>query len=418
MKRYLHIRKLVVLRRRDFRLLYAASAVSFVGNVFTVVALAFGVLSVTHSVTAVGLVIAARQATQAAFLLMGGVWGDRISRRTMICWCYSAAAVTQGIMATLLLSHVGSVAALAGVSALNGAVMAFLAPAWGGIVPAIVPTQELQQANALFSVTRNTANISGAIVAGALIATLGAGWALLADAGSFLVGAALVAAASPLPANPNRSGILQELRVGWVETVSRTWVWVIILQFTVFNMAYTAAFDVYAPVVAKLDLGGAHAYGVLVAGMGIGAVIGGALMLGRQPRRPMLIASVAVGFAIPVFAFLALAQPLPVLVVAGALSGGCLEIFAVLWASTLQAQIPTERLSRVLAYDSLGALAFAPVGSGLAGPLASLVGDVHTALWITVCVMAVPTIAVLGVPAIWRLSGRTTGQPAPRLAEA
>ncbi|MGC1909237.1 MAG: MFS transporter, partial [Candidatus Dormiibacterota bacterium] len=89
------------------------------------------------------------------------------------------------------------------------------------------------------------------------------------------------------------------------------------------------------------------------------------------------------------------------------------ETFGVLWSTTMQEQIPQEKLSRVSSYDAVGSFVFMPIGLAAAGPLAVLVG-LRPALWVALLVMAVPTLLVLLVrdvrtmaraPQAQRLSG-------------
>jgi MFS family permease len=389
---------------RDFRLIFVASAVSATGNAFTTVALAFGVLEQTHSTTAIGIVVGARQLAQVAFLLVGGAWGDRLPRRTLIACAYGAAALTQAMTAALLLADVGTVWNLATVAAANGIALAFLMPAMSGILPDIVPTDLLQQANAGFSVVRNSANIAGAALAGVLVAATNAGWALAVDAVSFALGAALVLAMHATPRPPSaKEPLIAQLRDGWREFIRRTWVWTIVVQFTVFVMGFTAALNVYAPVIAKHSLGGANAYGLIMSFFGIGAIAGGLSMARYAPARPLVVATLATLVSVSMFALLAVPTPLWTILVAALAGGAGVEVFMVLWSSALQTHIPPERLSRVVAYDAFGSFAFAPLGSALAGPVADALGGIGPAMWLAFALMLAPTLLVLTVPDVWRL---------------
>jgi MFS family permease len=317
--------------------------------------------------------------------------------------CYLGSSATQGALAALLITGAGATWNLCLVAALNGALAAFIGPAWQGAIPDTVPKAHLQQANALFSITGNSASIAGAVLAGLLVAAINAGWALVIDAASFVIGAALVLRIPSAPLELTRSSLLADLRVGWQEFTARTWVWVVVAQFSIYNLAYAAGFSIYAPVIAKRDLGGAHAYGLIVAALGIGSVVGGLSVLRRTPRRPMLVAVSAILASVPVMAFLAAGLPLAAVLAAAIVCGASFEIFSVLWESALQTHIPSDRLSRVSSYDSLGSFVFAPVGAAVAGPIAVALGGVHAAAWLMVALMTVPTIAVLLVPDIWRV---------------
>jgi hypothetical protein len=398
-----------VLRIRDFRLLFTANAVSLVGNAFTSVALAFGILASTGSARDIGIVLACRSGVQVALLLVGGAWGDRISRRRLLVNTALLSGLTQAGIAALFLSHSGALWSLSLLAAINGGATAFSMPAATGIIPQIVPADLLPGANALSSIMRNSASIGGAAIAGVLVAVASAGWALAIDAATFLLAALLITRMSALPAAGLRSGLWSELAEGWHEFTSRTWVWTIVVQFTIVNMAFASGLSVYAPVVAKLDLGGPAAYGVITAAFGIGGVAGGVTMMRYRPARPLVAATVAIIVSITLFVLLAAGAPLAAVAPAAALAGVGIEVFSVLWTSALQRYIPVDRLSRVSAYDALGSLAFVPVGYAIAGPVASGLGGVHAALWAVVIAMTAPTLLILLVPDIWRLG--TTPEP-------
>ncbi len=165
-----------------------------------------------------------------------------------------------------------------------------------------------------------------------------------------------------------------DLRAGWQEFASRRWLWLIVALFGVIVAISAATITVLGPLVADMQLGGARSWGLIVAGYSAGAVAGGLVMTRLRPRLPL----VAGMLAVPAFSLLlfALAVPLtaPLDAAAAFLAGACVEVFAVSWATTLQQEIPGDKLSRVSSYDALGSLALAPVGTVIAGPLAAAVG--------------------------------------------
>jgi MFS family permease len=216
------------------------------------------------------------------------------------------------------------------------------------------------------------------------------------DAASFLVAGVLVFFIRVGHAAPveSRGGVLRDLGAGWHEFWSRSWLWGIVIQFSLVNMAYVGAMSVLLPLVARRSLGGALAYGAIYAASGAGAIGGGLLMLRRSPRRPLLVATFGILLQMPFFILLALGAPLISLLISGLVGGVGMETFGVLWATTMQEQIPQEKLSRVSSYDSFGSFVFMPIGLAAAGPLAVLVG-LRPALWVALLVMAVPTLLVL-----------------------
>lgn len=392
------------LQIRDFRLLFVANTVSLVGNAFTNVALAFGVLAATHKTGDIGIVIAFRTVAQVVFTLVGGTWADRMSRRTLLIITSIASAATQLAVSTLFLTHHASVWNLALLTFCNGASTAFASPAATGILPQVVPDDLLGGANALWSISRNAATIAGASVAGGLVAATSPGWALLIDAGSYLGCAGLVALMAPTTASSQRVGMWSELVDGWREFVTRTWVWTIVVQFTILNMAASAGIIVFAPVAAKVDLGGPASYGLMDAALGIGGLAGGFLMLRLSPRRPLVAGTIAVLFALTEFVALAAKLPLAAVLPACAATGIAIAVFDVLWATAIQRHIPRDRISRVSAYDTLGSTAFVPIGLLLAGPAETAFGGLHGALWATAVSIAAPTLLVLLVPSVRQLT--------------
>src|SRR5688572_5616839 len=92
------------LRERSFRLLFLAQATSLLGDGMVSVALAFAVLELTGSAADLGIVLAARTAPLVVFLLVGGVWADRLPRRRVMLVADLVRLVTGGAMAALVIA--------------------------------------------------------------------------------------------------------------------------------------------------------------------------------------------------------------------------------------------------------------------------------------------------------------------------
>jgi hypothetical protein len=244
--------------------------------------------------------------------------------------------------------------------------------------------------------------IVGPSVAGVLVATAGSGWALAIDAASFAVSAAFLmrlrmrARVERAPAT-----FLGDLRDGWTAFRSRTWVWAVVLGFGFSNMLW-AAWSALGPVVARDSLGGAPAWGAVLAAMGAGGVLGGIAAIRARVRRPG-VAFVSTGFVFAApLALLALQAPVPVLAAAALVSGVSLMFGNSVWESALQRHIPSESLSRVSAYDWFGSLAFYPLGLALWGPIADGIG-LHAALWLAFVLWTAVLVVLLAVPDVRRL---------------
>jgi MFS family permease len=385
------------LRAREFRLLFLGRIISFTGSAMAPVALAFAVLELTGSKTDLGLVLAARSIPQIVFLLVGGVWADRLSRHHVMVASNVVSGASQAAVAVLLLTGAAEVWHLAAFAAVNGFASAFFFPASQGAIPQTVPAPLLQSANSVLRLGLNATSISGAALGGLLVAATSPGTAIAIDAASYGL-AALVLAQMRLPAavTAAASHFLGELREGWQEFRSRTWLWVIVIQFAFVNAAWVGADSVLGPVVADEHLGGAAAWGVVLACQSAGLIVGAVAMIRFRPRRMLLAATLGMLLTLPVL--VALAVPLHVVAVAalGFVAGVGLEIFGVLWDTTMQQEIPPEKLSRVYSYDALGSFVLIPIGLAVVGPVAEAIGTSETLL-LAAALNLLATVAVLAV---------------------
>jgi predicted MFS family arabinose efflux permease len=383
---------------------FAARSVSAFGTAMTPVALPFAVLEdLGGSARDVGLVIAAGSTAQILVQLFGGALADRGSRKRQMVGADSVAALAQATLATLLLAGVASVPMLIALQALIGVSFALHWPAAVGLVPLVVPRERLQPANALLSIANSLAIGLGAAAGGLLAARFGAGIALAVDAGSFAASALLIAGVRARPQERAASGgLLAELRAGWREFTAHRWLWTIVLQFTVMMIGWFGTFAVVGPVVAQRVLGGPAAWGTIAGAYGFGLVVGGLVALRVHFPRPMLAATLTC-FG-HVLLPLLLIGPAPVAAIAaGAFVAGVgVEIFGVLWFTTLHTRVAPEALSRVSAYDVVGSIALVPLGEVAAGLAVEAYGAPAT-LWAAVAAIVIPTAAVLFVPEVRHL---------------
>ncbi|HEV3404038.1 MAG TPA: MFS transporter, partial [Gaiellaceae bacterium] len=278
------------LRGRDFRILFAAESVSVLGDALWPVALAFAVLDLTGSASDLGLVLLANLVPRIVFMLIGGVWADRITPQRMMVASHIARFVTQAAQGYLLVSGRATIGTLVALQIARGTGSAFYRPAATGVVPRLVPRQELQSANALLWLAANASSFVGPALAGVLVATVGPGWAILGDSASFLVAAILLMALprEELPASALQRSFWRDLTEGWDAVASRTWVWASICYFSCFQLVYLSSFSVLGPVVSKRSLGGAAAWAAIASSGAAGAVIGGLVAYRVRPRLPLV----------------------------------------------------------------------------------------------------------------------------------
>jgi predicted MFS family arabinose efflux permease len=361
------------------------------------VALAFAVLHIGGSASEVGLVLAVGVLPSAVTALAGGVLADRVSRRTVMVGADLVRVASQGTMAVLLIAGSAEVWTLAVLSAVGGAASGFFGPASLGLLPEVVPPDELQPANALRSSGSSAGEILGPLLAGVLVATAGAGWAIAADAATFALSAAcLLGLRLARSAPADRGSFLDDVREGWAVFSSRTWVWSFVVYFGIANL-FWGSWSSLGPVVADQDLGGAAVWGTILAVMGIGALLGSLIATRVRPSRPLLLIALGEGLLALPLAFLAATSVVPVIAFGALLSGVGLMIGMSVWESTLQRHIPAEALSRVSSYDWFASFAFYPVGLAIWGPISAAIG-LHTSLWLAFVLFMVSLAALLTVP--------------------
>jgi MFS family permease len=288
---------------------------------------------------------------------------------------------SQGLIAVLLLLGHAQIWQLMALAAVNGVSSAFLFPASSGIIPQTVPRPMLQSANAILRLGQNSSWIVGAAVGGLVVAVTSPGIGIAVDAGTFFLGAFFTARIRlPSELRMETSNFFAELRDGWREFSSRAWLWVIVLQFGFVNAVEQGTEGVLGPAIAKDHFGGAAGWGFILTAQSLGLFVGGVVLLRLRPRRLLLTATLGVLLTIPFL--LALAGPLPLaaVIAAAAVAGLGIEIFGIMWDTTMQQEIPQEKLSRVYSYDALGSFVLIPLGYAVAGPVSEVVGTRPTIL--------------------------------------
>jgi MFS family permease len=398
---------LAVLRHRDVRIFVSARFISMLGSSIAPIALVFAVLDVSDAASAVGLVLAARSIPNVVFLLLGGVISDRLPRKLVLIVANTVSGLTQALAAGLVLSGHAQIWQLAAIEAVNGIASAFVMPAMTGILPSIVARDELPQANAISGFARSVATIGGSAVAGVIVGFTGPGVGLAVDAVTFGIAALLVFRLALPHIERARSSMIEDLRVGWTEFVSRQWVWVIVLSFGLLNMIFSACYSTLGPVIAN-DTFGRAGWGAVSACFGAGLIAGGIVMIRLKPRYPLRIGMFGVLLSAPIFVCLAVA-PNTVAVAAMAFVVGIgFEMFGIGWETALGQHVPIEKLSRVSSYDMLGSFIAIPAGQLTVGYVAAVVSIKAVELY-GAGIHIVLVLLTLAVPSVWRLQRLAEG---------
>ena len=398
-----------VLRIRPFRLLLAGQAVSVVGDALFPVALAFAVLDELDGTPGqLGLVLAAQALPLAVLILAAGVWADRLPRQRIMLVSDLGRAAVQAVVAALLLSGSAELWHLVVLVAFYGAFEAGFVPAAGGLVPQVVGSEHLQQANAMMGLAQNAGMVLGPSLGGILIVLLGPGAAIAVDAATFVISAAFLAVLRPppQPAPEERRHFWAELKGGVAEVRARRWMWSFMPAFTAYHLLALPCVLALGPVIADRDLGGAGAWATIVTCFGIGTILGGIGSLRIEPSRPMLACTLAF--------FGAACQPL-ILAYGGSTAGiAALELLAGIavsfgftqWDTTLGREIPPHALSRVTSLDWLTTTGSMPLGFAAVAAVAGALGTRNTMVGAGLVVMAL-LVACLAVGDVRRLRRRT-----------
>ena len=387
------------LQERNFRHLWVGRTASTVGDSLAFVALAFAVIGLGGSGTDLGLVIASYSLPSVIFLLIGGVWADRLPRRAVMIAADLVRAAAQLTLATAVLTGNASVPLFMLMAFVSGASTAFFQPASTGLVPEAVSAGRLQQANAMLNLSQSTAQLFGPVVSGLLVLVVGAGWVFAIDAISFLISAAaLVSMKLRLAPRAAHGSFLADLRVGWREVIGRRWLPPSLAAFSLMNLSF-ASFLVLGPIAMNEHYGGAADWGLVVAMFGVGGLLGGGAALRWKPARPLIVVFALMAFN--ALRLLGLSTTPPLLIVLGfvLVASAASSLGDTIWHTTVQTQVPAKSLSRVSSYDWMVSLLFFPLGAALAGPLADAIGTMN-ALFLFATISSVPCLLVLLLPAV------------------
>ena len=385
---------------RDFTFYFGARVVSLLGDAMMPVAAALAVGAI-YGVSGVGYVLAVWTAPFVLFVLFGGVFADRIGARTMMIGADVVRIFTQTTVAIAFFTGTPPLWLLLAASFLSGAAAAMFQPGVNGMVPLVA--KDPQRANGTLKIADAATQLGGPVLAGVLMALTGAGAVYAVDAGTFLLSGLCLAFIRLAPASgrKERSTVLLDLRRGWTEFRSRSWMWSVILIWVFFGIL---VFGPYIPLGSRLigDRLGDAAYGWVMAGLGAGTILGGLIAIRFRPSRPLAAGGVAMfGFGfIPLS--VALELPLPLLMIGHLLGGMAWAFWSVMWSTSVQTQVAPDVLNRVTAYEVAGSVAGIAVGQALVGPASELVHP-RDLLFVSAGVSLAACAALLLTPAIRRL---------------
>ena len=372
-------------RNGDFLRFWAAQAVSLVGTQVTVLALPLTAVIALHATPLqVGALFAVQYVSYLLLGLPAGVWVDRRRKRPiLIAADLGRAVVLLAVPAGFLLGRL-SLGLVYAAALAAGALSLFFDVAHQSYLPALVEREQLVDGNARLQVTYSGAQLAGPSLGGLLVQVVGGPLALVVDAASFLVSAALLATIrrrerTPAPA-ADRSGLIKGIGEGLRFVLGHR-----LLRPLAVTMAFGNLFDLLGMVQAILALYAIHELRMSPATLGLalaianaGAVLG-ALLNGRMVRRWGLGGVIAGSAVLPGFAVLALplatpATALPVLAGALAVAWFSIAVFNVNQVSLRQALTPAEMQGRMNATMRFIVWGTLPLGTLLGGALGGTIG--------------------------------------------
>lgn len=409
---------LEILALKHVRKLLAARLISNFGNGLSPIALAFGVLDLPGATAkTLSLVVFSQMFPMVAFMLIGGVIADRFPKALMVGGSdivLSLFVICNGVM---FLTGTVSLTSLIIIGVISGFLHALWWPAMSALPTEIVDEDQLQSINSVVGISANVTNILGTVTGGIIVAAIGSGWAIVLDGFTFLLAGILVIQLRSFgrrrETHEGSPTVIQDLRAGWTEFSSRSWVVAVVLGYAVIAMLMESIFTVVGPTHAKEHLGGPKPWSWILASLTAGMLLAVFVTLKVKPKRPIyvgIIVQILVGIW---WISLGWTEFIPFLLLGAFAAGFAMDFFMVLWMTTLQKQIPKESLSRVSSYDAFGSLILAPLGIVIAGPLVTKFGTYavlqsYTVLFFIVLVM------ILSVKSVRRLAN---SEPEPQTVD-
>jgi MFS family permease len=386
---------------RSYRNLWVSTVLTIIATSAFPIALAVTILDAGGSATALGLIMGARVLAGVLLAPVGGVWADRLSRRSVLITSDGIRAFVGSIMIFFDPATI-SLWVLLAVVLIMGASDAFGRPAVAAIIPSILPDQLLPSGNVVRGIAMKGGEIAGPGIAGLIIVTFGTHVTYLTTCFFFLVGALLLLRVHENPreiSSTPKSSFITEVREGLRVVWYYKWITAMIIMATFQLMMVVGVEMVLLPVITKRDFGTAAVYATAAALFSLGGVISAIISIKSNTKRPGTVSVVVWGLFI--FAPLVLAFPSSreLIFLAYFLAGFSVGPWEAFWNTQVQREVPTEYQARVFSIDFMGTVGLLPLGMALAGPMANLVGERQLLIGVAIFHLVI-CAAVLLVPGV------------------
>jgi MFS family permease len=416
-------------RHRDFNKLWAGQGISTVGSQVTLLALPLTAVLYMHASTAqVGLLSAAGLLPYAGPSLLYGVLADRMRKRPLMIMADMGRTLVIALIPVLAWTHSLNMPVMYAVALIQGNLTVLFDVCYRAYLPSLVGKEALLAGNSRLSGTASVAQVAGPGLSGTLMELLGAPFALLADAASFVVSWAslLWIRTTEPPPEPRSAGaqrgvraVISEVRAGLsfiFRSPSMRPVTIACSIFNFFSQLQITLFLVYAPRVKHISSGGV---GLIFVCLGIGGVIGSLLVrrcINRFGYGPILLIGYAIGAAMVLCIALVPGRGAAATAIYCVVYFTCgVGLIAANTASLTLRQIvtPPPLQGRTSASYRFAIMALMPFSAALAGVLGEQFG-LHTGLFI--CSAGMPLSVIILWPVRKMRDAKEEGVPAPARA--
>ncbi len=402
------------LKSRPYAMIWIGQTISNLGDGIFYIALAWQVLLMTHSGTAMAIVLIAGMVPRLIFVLIGGVAADRLPRRLIILWSDGGRGVIVLLISILGFAGLLQFWHLLVQAFIFGVVDGFFNPAILAITPDLVEKEDLASANALGSLSGNMAQLAGPVVGAGFIALVGPMGAFAANALSFFISVAFLLSVRIPERHVNKPleiqksavegievegiqaiegfseelstrrkglrGVMADVQEGMVYVRNSRWLWVTICSAALGNVGIMASLVTSMPKLVHDVYGqGAWLLGLISTTGAVGSILA-LVLIGQATRlkKRGLLAYLSItvssaGLLIFGLPFPRAAAPI-IAPLASVLVDFGIAFFNTIYFTILQEMIPSDKLGRVISLDTLGSFAMIPVGEALGGLMTDHIG--------------------------------------------
>jgi MFS family permease len=397
------------LRYRNARLFFAGLAISNVGTWLQLTAMSLLVYQLTGEATSVGITVALQFLPMLLLGAWAGVIADTYDKRTMAIITQSGLAFQALLLGALDLAGLATLPVVYVLSLVLGVANAFDNPARRGLVTELVPTPDIPNATSLNTAVMTGSRIFGPAMAAGLVATIGTGWCFVVNGMTFFAIIFSLLAIRPaemftMPRRPKGGKPIREALRFVASRRDTTIIYslLVIVSMVAFNQA------VVFPKLADERWGGEEGFGLVLAVMSVGSLVG-SLLTARQHRVTMrFFLGAIVGMALAGFG-LAWAPNLPVAFLWAVPFGIGGAAFVAGANALTQQECPPDMRSRLLALQAVAFLGSTPIG----GPITGFIADNVSAEWALAYSSVISLGCVVVASAYWNAGARKTAELNP-----